>query len=140
MKDAAGHDRMYVGSGWISVTDDSLTISDGDGYTLPQTIFFENDQQRQNVIDYVGTGANPTPMGPEKMKEDGWTYISPNGIDGLGEGYDFRYKPIGPYRVQSEVNIDFRDKSECWENFGVFKSREDLYGEIELSRAEPDPS
>ena len=127
---------MYVGSWWISVTDDSLTVSDGDGYTLPQTIFFGNDQERQNALDYVSTGKNPTPMGPESMSDEGWTNISP----GIGKGFDFRYKPIGPYRVQGEVNIDFRDGKECWENFGVFKSHEDLYGEIELSRAEPDPT
>jgi endo-1,4-beta-D-glucanase Y len=64
MKDAVGHDRMYVDrGGWISVDpkDLSITISDGDGYTLPQTIFCKDLDQIDDVMTYIGSGENPKP-------------------------------------------------------------------------------
>lgn len=72
-------------------------------------------------------------MGFEVTK-DGWTEIRNPEAPAYS---DFRYRAVG-YRVQAEINVNFRDRGVEWANFGVFKDRDDLYGEIELSRAEPE--
>lgn len=132
-KDAAGHDRMRISKGWISVdpNDMSITISDGDGYTVPQTIICDTLGDLDLVIEYIQSGENPRPepMGREHTKDDGWTYITR--IDGTSN--DFRYRPMG-VRIQAEV-VDPHDPDE-WLSFGVFKDKDYMYGEIELSRAD----
>lgn len=55
---------MYVaGGGWIAVDPGnmSITISDGDGYTLPQTITCESMAEIEDIVTYVATGENPCP-------------------------------------------------------------------------------
>lgn len=63
MRDAAGHDRMYLAKGWIAVDpgDMTITISDGDGYTLPQTVECKSMQEIDDVVSYIATGENPCP-------------------------------------------------------------------------------
>lgn len=54
---------MYLAKGWISVDpgDMSITISDGDGYTLPQTVFCEEMREINDIVSYVASGENPCP-------------------------------------------------------------------------------
>lgn len=139
-RDAAGRDRMHIGSrGWINFDRNpetgevTMTVSDGDGYTLPQVIeeISEEDQRLIKLYMEHGFNVKEQPMGPEKKAGD-WIYIL-DGIDTETAGY--RYRPMGE-RVQAEVYIE---GTETWQSFGVFKDKDKMYGKIELDLAEPKP-
>lgn len=79
------------------------------------------------------------PLGPEKTKEDGWTYMWPEEAHEVevldAEQPDFRYKRCG-YRLQ----VEHYEEGIGWGSFGLLKNEADLVAEVELARAEPDPA
>lgn len=81
-------------------------------------------------------------LGPQETKLDGWTYLWPEGDPNAGDGLfaDFRFRRVG-----DEYLVEWNEPGLGWKKFGrggggPYKDEDDVFAEIELSRAEPDPS